>query len=120
MANDARDLSTMSMAELREFMADAARRVLENAAATSEAAGLAIKHADRAIELARDLTRPAAEVRGIGDGRDVVTVVEPQGSPAREVELAARAALGAGLDPIRAAMRRREVILDRLLARLAS
>lgn len=64
--------------------------------------------------------RPAlAEVLGIGDGRDGVSVA-PQASPGREVELAAAAALGAGLDPRRAALDAQVAVLDRLLAGLGS
>jgi hypothetical protein len=97
------DLANMTMAELLAHMDDAARRVLENAAACSSAAG-------------SSAPSPAAEVAGIGDGRDVVTVA-PQASPAREVELATEAALGAGLDPRRAARDAQLAIVDRLLAR---
>lgn len=64
-------------------------------------------------------TKPAAEVTGTNDGRDVALVAACS-SPAREINLAAVAALGAGLDPVSAAMRQREVIVDRLLAELAA
>lgn len=107
MANGAKNLSEMTTAELLAYMDDAARRVRENAAACSSAAA------------GSAAPSPAAEVAGIGDGRDVVTVA-PQASPAREVELAAEAALGAGLDPRRAALDAQLAIVDRLLAQARS
>lgn len=106
MANGAKDLSEMTTAELLAYMDDAARRVRENAAACSSAA-------------AGSAPAPAAEVAGIGDGRDLATVA-PQASPSREIELAAVAALGAGLEPQRAALDARLAIVDRLLARARS
>lgn len=124
MANGAtKDLSEMTTAELLAFMQDAARRVRENAEACSRAAAEAIAHADRAIELAADpvpavaAPEPAAEVVGIGDGRDVVTAA-PQASVAREIQLAAAAALGAGVSPRRAAIHAKLAVLDRLLAQM--
>lgn len=111
------ELASLTTAELVARMGAAARQVRENAA-TSIAAAESIARADQLASGPAPVA-PAAEVVQTGDGRDVVTVA-PQASPAREVELAARAALGAGLDPFGAALRQREVIVDRLLADLAT
>lgn len=96
------ELAALSTADLVARMDAAARQVREPAAGTTA-----------------EPAAPAGEVAGIGDGQDAVAV-EEQASPARGVQIAALAALGAGLAPFRAALRQREVIVDRLLAELAA